>query len=439
MPPRCTLAATRRVTSTWDHQTLGPAAAATHRSITPCACPRPHRRAASPFARTAHAGRARADQGGGGGRPGRPLRRHRAARRAPRGRGAGVRARPADVARCGGGHGGGRPRTAAQDRRRHACLALLSARSLAAPSPPSSRRAFTPASSVSPRALPPRRRRGCAGVQLVVWDYRPDLAPSDPNPAFAAKLLALPEGTTPPPLLATSYKGGDRCDGVLPDETARRRNQQAWLAWTDQTGAAPRLGGVVLTGWSRFGHLMPLTEPFAAGVPSLLTALALWSQPPPLRAAHAQAPAAAAAAAAAGAAAAEEERGAAALARATQLETITEQAMARWRGAPGGGAALHELCAELDAASRALDTLHEEWRTQTPPATARAAAPRLRARAGEQAARLRATLQDIGGRATPLMGDEVFRADVAEWHAAKVGALCERVDALAREIEAHVS
>ena len=43
------------------------------------------------------------------------------------------------------------------------------------------------------------------------------------------------------------------------------------------------------------------------------------------------------------------------------------------------------------------------------------------------------------GRATPLMGDEVFRADVAEWHAAKVGALCERVDALAREIEAHVS
>ena len=94
--------------------------------------------------------------------------------------------------------------------------------------PRAARGAIAPRSRTTP--VPPRLRLRAASTSPRLF-ARPML----PTPP--------PQGTTPPPLLATSYKGGDRCDGVLPDETARRRNQQAWLAWTDQTGAAPRLGG----------------------------------------------------------------------------------------------------------------------------------------------------------------------------------------------------
>ena len=268
-----------------------------------------------------------------------------------------------------------------------------------------------------------------AGPQLVVWDYRAALQASDAAPAFATRLLKLhAEGRSPPPLLATAYKGGDACDGVLPDEEARRGNQLAWRAWAAGAAAAGgggggggEVAGVVLTGWSRFGHLMPLTEPLAAGMPSLLGALASWSYPLNIRSSHLPG--------GGGAAAAEEA--AAEAKEAAAIEEATTGAVSLWRLAAGDDAALYSVCSELQACARhvhgmctacarhvhscmhgcsahgmhtpctrgtmqatrrKLSALEEEWRTQTPPATARAPAPRLALRVGDEAATLQRVL-----------------------------------------------
>eukprot|EP00966_Prymnesium_polylepis_P236106 5460429-Prymnesium_polylepis.1 len=91
-----------------------------------------------------------------------------------------------------------------------------------------------------------------AGAQLVVWDYRPDIKPGDAAPTFADRILAKADASgVLRPYVATSYKGGDVCDAVLPDEGARVANQRAWKAWAaGDTEAAPArpVAGVVLTG-----------------------------------------------------------------------------------------------------------------------------------------------------------------------------------------------
>lgn len=186
-----------------------------------------------------------------------------------------------------------------------------------------------------------------AGPQLVVWDYRAALQASDAAPTFATRLLKLSaEGRSPPPLLATAYKGGDACDGVLPDEEARRGNQLAWRAWAADAAAAGsgdgggEVAGVVLTGWSRFGHLMPLTEPLAAGMPSLLGALASWSYYP-LKLRSSQLPGGGGAAAA--------EEAAAEAKEAAAVEEAMKGAMSLWRLTAGDDVALHSVCFTLQA------------------------------------------------------------------------------------------
>jgi len=262
------------------------------------------------------------------------------------------------------------------------------------------------------------------GPQLVVWDYRAALQSSDAAPTFATRVLKLhAEGRSPPPLLATAYKGGDACDGVLPDEEARRGNQLAWRAWAAAAAAEAAAGGgggggevagVVLTGWSRFGHLMPLTEPLAAGMPSLLDGLASWSLPLHLGPRQLQGGGGCSAAAAAQEAAAEEA--AAGAKAAAAVEEATRGAASLHGSAAGDDAALHRVCSQLQArhvvhvdmgmactrparmyctvqaARRKLGALEEEWRTQTPPATARAPAPRLALRVADEAATLQQVL-----------------------------------------------
>ena len=195
------------------------------------------------------------------------------------------------------------------------------------------------------------------GPQLVVWDYRAALQSSDAAPTFATRVLKLhAEGRSPPPLLATAYKGGDACDGVLPDEEARRGNQLAWRAWAAAAAAEAAAGGgggggevagVVLTGWSRFGHLMPLTEPLAAGMPALLDGLASWSLPLHLGPRQLQGGGGCSAAAAAHEAAAGEA--AAGAKAAAAVEEATRGAASLHGSAAGDDAALHRVCSQLQA------------------------------------------------------------------------------------------
>ena len=202
--------------------------------------------------------------------------------------------------------------------------------------------------------------------QLVVWDYRAALQSSDAAPTFATRVLKLhAEGRSPPPLLATAYKGGDACDGVLPDEEARRGNQLAWRAWAAAADAADaaadaaagggggggEVAGVVLTGWSRFGHLMPLTEPLAAGMPSLLDALASWSHP--LHLGPSQLPGGGGCSAAAAAQEAAAEEAAAGAKAAAAVEEVTHGAASLYGSAAGDDASLHRVCSKLQACARA--------------------------------------------------------------------------------------
>ena len=282
------------------------------------------------------------------------------------------------------------------------------------------------------------RRLLGAGAQLVVWDYRPDLRPGDASLAFADKLLAAGSSA----YVATAYKGGDTCDAIVPREADRLANQRAWRAWCDSGtsggggsggsgggdgrsdrpgGTPPRpIAGVVLTGWSRFGHLAPLTEMLPAAMPTLLRALAVWC-PPSEQAAGSEADAAAAAATATAAA---------------------EPAVARWREAAGSGARLHAICVAVDGARARLAALEEEWRVASPPAVGAArpaAAPRLCARVRDEARLLASELRDAGKRARADAAIFRGRADAAEWEAAKVHEARARALALARSSQAQLA
>ena len=81
------------------------------------------------------------------------------------------------------------------------------------------------------------------------------------------------------------------------------------------------------------------------------------------------------------------------------------------------------MCTELEARKAELATLAEEWRTHSPPATARRPPPRLATRVAATAGGaegLAAMLLRLGTRAAALMRDGVCRCDVDEWVEAKV-------------------
>ena len=231
-----------------------------------------------------------------------------------------------------------------------------------------------------------------SGVQCVCWDYRPQLESSAPSLVFAERLLARGSAV----YVATAYKGAETSDAVVPNRDDRASNQRAWRAWFRRNEALESASGtgVVLTGWSRFGHLMPLTEPFPAGWSSLVTALTLWTT------------------------ATSDEEAEVALPAQLIPGTLEQDEPA---------AAFAQLCDEVAGLRREVDALETEHRLSLPPATARQAAPKLRitlrARAEGLAARLAAIDARLAHEGAPVaLAGVLFRgtADLDEWRAAKV-------------------
>jgi len=243
------------------------------------------------------------------------------------------------------------------------------------------------------------------GVTLVIWDYRPQL--DDATLRFADTLTSRVQGV--PPLLATAYKGGDAPDAVLPKEGDRLSNQRAWLQYVGRRQTAPTpIAGVVLTGWSRFGHLMPLTEMLAVAIPVLLRSLAMWT-------AAAQSSGAQQSGALLDSELAGEQLIASAEAASAEL---AQQLVDQWRQTEGSGVALLDAGVELMALSSEIRRLEDEWRQQTRPVTARAPPPKLVRRvlesvAGEQG--LAARLDFLCRRMAVLMNEGICRCDVDEW------------------------
>ena len=253
---------------------------------------------------------------------------------------------------------------------------------------------------MSPACL--QRLLSVPGLELVVWDYGPAL--SDVTRAFVPRLRAAGARFH----TATAFKGGDACDALVPCAAARDANQSAWrelllpplpppppplgsplagrpLGEGCPAAAREAAGAVVLTGWSRFGHLLPLTESWPAGMPSLLRAMAVWTG--------------------GGAAAADE-------------------AVCGWRERDAAGAAAHDAAVALEALAVDVTAFAEDFRTHVPPATARRPAPAYLKAARVRRAALGARLAACGSACEASVGGgAIFRCDEDEWLAAKLGAV----------------
>lgn len=239
------------------------------------------------------------------------------------------------------------------------------------------------------------------GVSLVVWDYGPLLTQT----GFASSLCRLGH----PTYVASAWKGADGAEAVLPDINARVANQKGWASWAagisaaEKAPSADRMGradgdgyqpqaleggellpvdsrssfkGVVLTGWSRYGYTMPLTEMLHAGVPSLLACLALWQ----------------------GAAAAVVPSRDAAASKSSWTADGWE---ASWRANPACASELHDLCVQLGDARSELTAIEETRRHTTRPVAAfkLRASPRVERSLRERAQSVLAKLKDIEVRA----------------------------------------
>jgi hexosaminidase len=223
------------------------------------------------------------------------------------------------------------------------------------------------------------------GVRFVVWDYRPQL--NDASVHFARHLSL---DTAASPLVATAYKGGDSAEAMAVDAAARMANQKAWSECIrgDAFTRTP-VSGVVLTGWSRFGHTMPLTEMLPAAMPTLLRALGCWGD---------------------------------------LDESKTVEAIERWRRADRTGAAVHDEVVAIAKLREQLSDLETQWRQQSsrlPPP------PRLVKRVVSALAGPEGAVRARGKRLAELMGDgTLFRHDVDEWIEAKVAVATVRATRL---------
>jgi hexosaminidase len=243
--------------------------------------------------------------------------------------------------------------------------------------------------------MPPaclQRLLAVPGLELVVWDYGPAL--SEAVRAFVPRLRAAGARFH----TATAFKGADACDALVPRAIARDDNQSAWRELLllqpppppppppgEGRPAAGTAGAVVLTGWSRFGHLLPLTESWPAGMPSLLRALAVWTG--------------------GGAAAAHE-------------------AVRGWRANDAAGAAVYDAAVALEALAADATAFAEDFRTHVPPATARRPAPAYLETARVRRGALGARLAACGSACEASVGGgAIFRCDSDEWLAAKLGAV----------------
>ena len=277
------------------------------------------------------------------------------------------------------------------------------------------------------------------GVSIVVWDYAPELTQA----SFVTRLASL--GASP--YVATSWKGADGADAIVPTAAARIANQRAWINFEATCNAAPPVAhleppspsgltggdaleelegqeeeeskrtfcGVVLTGWSRYGHLQPLTEMLPAGFPSLMTAIALWQ---------------------AGVAPDSQPRATSGVDAATAA-TIDAWEL-EWRGTPACFPDLCDLCRELDNARATLSSLEEERRHSHSPDVKLRMSPQFERRVLNGTEAVRARLRDIEakcrtaarGYSMNSMLQLAFTGDAEAWVAAKVVASLDRAKVL---------
>ena len=222
-------------------------------------------------------------------------------------------------------------------------------------------------------------RLHATGVKMVVWDYRPQLDVASVR--FAGHLTSCASAS---PLVATAYKGGDSAEAVAVDAEARMANQKAWLDFiaNDAHARAP-VSGVVLTGWSRFGHAMPLTEMLPTAMPTLLRAVGCWDDGTSAKAAA---------------------------------------AIEHWRKVDREGAEVHDEVVAIAKLREQIDTLEMQWRQQSarlrpPPRLVKSVTGAL---AGPEG--VVAILRARGERLAQLMSESggIFRHDADEWHRTKV-------------------
>ncbi len=254
-----------------------------------------------------------------------------------------------------------------------------------------------------------------SGVSCVCWDYTPTLSP--PVLAFAARLAAAAAFGAEPSnrrcYVATAFKGADGCDALVPHLADRAANQRRWADWC--AGALPppsaavgdaRVGlTVFLTGWSRYGHLMPLTEPLPAALPALWDAMRMW-RPDIVRAGGVGS-------------------------GGGSSPTLSETApTAESRGLDPSD--VEGLCADLQTLRQRVASLEEERRVSTAPATARQPAPALKRRLTAQSDELVTRLTALGGLVRVALAPFLAQpdADGEEWLAANVQALLARSAAL---------
>ena len=258
-----------------------------------------------------------------------------------------------------------------------------------------------------------------APVRIVCWDYRPAFEPTAASLAFAERVLAKGEA----PYFGSAFKGAEQCDSVMPDYAARLANQHAWRQWLARQHSVlitkrysrimlqspyGAMWGVVLTGWSRFGHTMPLTEPMSAGMAALVAALGVWKRC--------------------------NKDGAEAEVDAAPPPDDDWQAI---DAAPPADP-FTKLCEDVSAARAAVDALETEWRLNTAPATARAPAPKLRARVLVEARALVAALDVADNQLARVRASGRLRgsADIDEWRAAKIREPRERAASIVRAASA---
>ena len=228
-----------------------------------------------------------------------------------------------------------------------------------------------------------------SGVRCVCWDYTSLDYPDRPAVAFAERLQR--RGAAP--YIATAYKGGDASDAVVPNRAVRHDNQLAWRSWAQRSGANS-LSGVVLTGWSRFGHLAPLTEMLPAGWSTLSEALQLWSGSHERQDALAASP--------------------------------LDELYAR----------LNAHCEQVGAARTALEALEKEWKNNTRPATIREPSPKFVNTVRAKALILSSELAGLELSCSLQLEDAaVFRCkrDVAEWIECKVREARMRAEAISEQ------
>jgi hexosaminidase len=208
------------------------------------------------------------------------------------------------------------------------------------------------------------------GAQVCVWDYSPTLAQGTME--FIGRIMACSDA---PVFAATAWKGADGPDSLVPDMEARRGNQRAWRELLERSEPASRFEGVVLTGWSRYGHMMPLCESFPAAVPSLSMALLVWGG---------------------------------------EREASPWREDAEWAG-------VHEACLALARSRTRVIAFEEERRHVTTPLCLRGATPMCKRKFREAAARLVAEIEEAGQRAEGLLRRAATGgADVDEWVGANV-------------------